>query len=58
MESNGCGAHDLDLSMLCTARVAPGEDAFEGEAHPPLEVGADGKVACSMQWCPNEWRDG
>jgi len=57
IEDNGCSPSDLDYTLLCIARVSPGEDAFGGDANPPLDVGADGKVVCGMQWCPNEWRD-
>ena len=49
--------HYLDFTLLCVARVAPGEDAFDGKANPPLEVAPDGTVACGMQWCPNEAAD-
>jgi hypothetical protein len=48
-------ADDPDLTLLCVARVLPGEDAFGGD--PPQDVGADGTVPCAMQWQPNEWRN-
>jgi hypothetical protein len=57
IEDNGAGTRDADYTLLCVARVAPGEDSFGGDANPPLEVGPDGKVTCGMQWCPNERRD-
>lgn len=57
MEDNGMRPHYLDFTLLCVARVAPGEDAFDGKANPPLEVAPDGTVACGMQWCPNEAAD-
>jgi|GEM_PF-2262758 len=57
IEDNGTDPRDDDYTLLCVARVRPGEDAFDGEANPPLEVGPDGTVACGMQWSPNEWRD-
>lgn len=53
-EDNGMRLTDSELTLLCVARVSPGEDAFQGEANPPLDVGADGKVACGQQWNPNE----
>ena len=52
-EDNGLNEGNPDYTLLCVARVNPGEDAFSGEANPPLEVGSDGKVDCGMQWCPN-----
>lgn len=54
LEDNGLSRSDSDYTLLCVARVAPDEDAFGGDANPPLDVGADGKVACGMQWCPND----
>ena len=54
LESNGLPLSDPELTLLCTARVAPGADAFDGASNPPLEVGEDGKVACGMQWSPSE----
>lgn len=54
IEDNGVRANDPDFTLLCVARVAPGADSFGGEANPPLEAGADGKVSCGMQWCPSE----
>jgi hypothetical protein len=53
-EDNGLRLIDPELTLLCVARVAPGADAFQGAANPPLDVGADGKVACAAQWCPHE----
>jgi hypothetical protein len=52
IEDNG-GRGD-DLTYLCVARVPPGEDAFGGDASPPLEVGTDGLVTCAMQWDAEE----
>jgi len=54
IENNGAPPRDPDYTLLCVARVAPGEDAFGGDADPPLEAGRDGKVPCGMQWCPNQ----
>jgi hypothetical protein len=53
IEDNGCKPSDSLYTLLCVARVAPGEDAFDGGANPALEIGADGKVVCGMQWEPN-----
>lgn len=57
IEDNGERSTHPDYTLLCVARVAPGEDAFDGDANPPLTVGPDGKVDCGMQWCPNAERD-
>lgn len=57
IEDNGADRRDADYTLLCVARVAPGEDSFHGDANPPLTVGPDGKVDCGMQWCPNAERD-
>jgi hypothetical protein len=54
VEDNGADPRDVDFTLLCVARVALGDDAFGGEANPPLEVDANGDVACGMQWCPND----
>jgi hypothetical protein len=54
LQDNGASPRSPAYSLLCVARVTPGEDAFGGDASPPLEVGADGNVACGMQWSPNE----
>jgi len=55
-----CGNHDRKLieengsdTVLCVARVAPGEDAFTEVTEPD----DDGKVVCGMQWTPGEWMD-
>ena len=53
IEDNGCKASDPLYTLLCVARVAPGDDSFNGDADPPLPVGEDGKVTCGMQWEPN-----
>jgi hypothetical protein len=57
IEDNGAGTRDDDYTLLCVARVSIGEDAFDGQANPPLTVGSDGKVDCGMQWSPNEQRN-
>jgi len=54
IQDNGVSPRSVLYGLLCVARVAPGSDAFDGEANPPLEVDPDGKVACGMQWSPNE----
>ena len=54
MEENGAKPSDPDFTLLCVARMKPGEDSFDGET---VETGPDGLTICGMQWCPNEWRD-
>lgn len=51
IEDNGLSDDHPGLTLLCVARVNPGDDCF-GEGNP--KVGEDGKVPCSMQWNPNE----
>ena len=51
IETNGCEPHDDDFTLLCVARVRQGEDAL-ADFEPHAEVGADGMVACGMQWEP------
>lgn len=51
IETNGCEPSDSDFTLLCIARVKPGEDAL-ADFEPHAEVGPDGMVACGMQWCP------
>jgi hypothetical protein len=53
IQDNGLRPRNALYTLLCVARVAPGDDAFGGEANPPLEIGPDGKVTCGMQWEPN-----
>jgi len=53
IEDNGPRSRrDDDYTLLCVARVKLGDDAFGGEANPPLDVGPDGLVTCGMQWSP------
>jgi hypothetical protein len=54
MQDNGCRRADPLFTLLCVARVKPGDDAFGGDADPPLDVDAAGTVACGMQWNPGE----
>jgi hypothetical protein len=53
VEDNGCSTSSYDLTLLCVARVLPRDWAFT-EAPEPDQVGEDGRVACGMQWSPNE----
>lgn len=52
IEDNGLRVTDPDLTLLCTARVLPGEEACPDRAI-PAKTGDDGMVTCGMQWCPN-----
>lgn len=53
IEDNGLRVNDPDLTLLCMARVRPGEESCP-DRDIPAEVGDDGLVTCAMQWCPNQ----
>lgn len=52
IQDNGEPARSPDLTLLCVARVPPGEWSFD-EAPLPEDHDARGLVPCGMQWDPN-----
>ena len=51
IETNGCEPNDPDFTLLCIARMKPGEEAL-ADFEPRSQPGDDGLVACGMQWEP------
>lgn len=50
-EDNGLSPAAYEYTILCVARISPRESAM---AHADSDVDDAGKVACGMQWSPNE----
>jgi hypothetical protein len=50
IEDNGLKVTDLDLTLLCRARIKPEDSDQERD----LTADDDGLVECAFQWCPNE----
>ena len=48
---NGCREDSLDLTLLCLAPVADGEEAFDEVS---LEHHPEARRQCGNQWNPNE----
>ncbi len=53
-QTNGHKPSSVNFALLCIARVAPRESALNHEVPTPDQIDQDGKVACAMQWSPND----
>lgn len=53
IQNNGEPPRSLDLTLLCVARVPPGDWSFD-EKPLPEDYDANGLVPCGMQWEPNQ----
>ncbi len=53
IQDNGEPAGSPDLTLLCVARVKPGEWSFDHVAPLPEDHDARGLVPCGMQWDAN-----
>ncbi len=51
--NNGEEPASPDLTLLCVARVKPGEWSFDHVAPLPEDYDAANLVPCGMQWDPN-----
>jgi hypothetical protein len=54
IEDNGVARSRHDYTLLCVARVDPSARHWDHVEPEPDQIDADGKVACGMQWCPND----
>lgn len=57
LQDNGDPPKSFDYTLLCVARVAPEDRSWDHVKPLPEDLDADGKVACGMQWCPNEYHN-
>jgi len=53
IQSNGEPANSPDLTLLCVARVKPGDWSFDHVKPSPEDYDTNGLVPCGMQWEPN-----
>ena len=54
IQDNGEPPRSPDLTLLCVARVKPGDWAFDHVKPRPEDLDAHGLVPCGMQWDPNQ----